>query len=769
MGLALGAIFLPFIGAFCMPLLYKPLGRRLGLAALAVALGALTLVALTPQEALSTITWVPQLGIDLTIQVDGWGRLLAFLITGVGSLVFLYSILYLGAKEDLGKFYMYILLFMGAMLGVVFSGNLMGLYIFWELTSISSFLLIGFWYTRESGSYGALKSMLITVSGGLALLAGVTILGTIGGTFEIAELVANKEAILAHPLSGIALVLLLAGAFTKSAQAPFHIWLPDAMSAPTPVSAYLHSATMVKAGLFLVARIWPIFATHAYWTDIVATAGMATMVLGAYLALQKHDLKAILAMSTISQLGLIMSLFGFGTQDAAIAAIFHLLNHATFKGLLFMVVGIIDHETGTRDINRLSGLAKAMPVSAVLAAIGAAAMAGVPPLNGFISKEMFLEASLHSPIGVIAPIIATGSSVLTTVYCLILAHKIFYGPLTNETPKRPHEAPWLMLLPPAVLAALVVIIGVVPGVVESSIIAPAVSAVVKARPEFHLAIWHGFSPALVMSAIALGGGLLGYLRLDQVVAVFRRWAPEKYNANNLYDWLWWKDQAVEKFAKRLTNMQMTGLLRDYLVYILSAAVLGFLATLWMKGISVTNLDLAPIAIHEWIMLGVVAAGAAATVLSKTRLAAMAAISMIGMPLSLWFALMRAPDLALTQLVVEVVTSVLFLLVFAHLPQLKVYPRTPGFQDINVVVSIGVGVMATLVTLLGNGYRLFPAEIGQWYVANSHTGGGGNNVVNVTLVDFRGFDTMGEISVLCIAGLAIYALIKVRLAKGGKAK
>jgi multicomponent Na+:H+ antiporter subunit A len=765
--LLLGAIFVPFAGAAAMPLLYRPLGRWLGVAALSVAVVAFGLVLALPGQVTESLSWVPQLGIDLTIQVDGWSRLLALLITGIGCLIFLYSIMYLGAREDLGKFYLYILLFMGSMQGVVLSGNLITLYVFWELTSITSFLLIGFWYTRESGSYGALKSMIITVSGGLAMLAGIVILGDIGGTYEMAGLLANKAAVLSHPLSGTALVLILIGAFTKSAQVPFHIWLPDAMAAPTPVSAYLHSATMVKAGLFLIARIWPLFAEHAYWTHLVGGAGLLTMVLGAYLALQKTDLKAILALSTVSQLGLICALFGFGTPEAAAAGVFHLLNHSTFKGLLFMVAGIIDHETGTRDIRRLSGLRKAMPVSTVLAIIGAASMAGVPPLNGFLSKEMFLEATLHSPFGVLAAVIATGSAVLTTAYCLILTHKVFFGHESHDLEKHPHEAPWLMLLPPAVLAMLVIGIGVYPGLVEYSIVKPAVAAVLQAEPHLHLTLWHGLTPALGMSVVALAGGAVAYYYLQPLVAMFGRWADRfKWNANSIYDLLWGKGQYVEKSAKAITNYQMTGLLRDYLVFILGTAVAILFVTFWVKGIHVANLDLAPVEPYEAVLLIVMVAGACVALVSPTRLAAVAAISMIGMPTSLWFALMRAPDLALTQVVVEVVTAVVFLLVFAHLPQLKVYKRTPIYQDINVVIAVAVGITAGLMTLLANGNRLFSARITQYYLQHSYTEAGGKNVVNVTLVDFRGFDTMGEITVLAVAGLAVYMLIKLRLPKGG---
>nr|PZN44215.1 MAG: Na+/H+ antiporter subunit A [Bacillota bacterium] len=744
-----------------MPLLYRLLGRRLGYAALAVAVATLALVLSIPEGFSGTVNWVPQLGIALTVQADGWGRLLALLITGIGTLVMLYSILYLGAEEDLGKFYLYILLFMGAMLGVVLSGNLLVLYVFWELTSVASFLLIGFWYTEESGVYGAVKALLITVSGGLAMLAGITILGSIAGTYELTALVDRRSEVLAHPLSGVALVLILLGAFTKSAQVPFHIWLPDAMAAPTPVSAYLHSATMVKAGLFLVARLWPLFSPHPYWTGLVSTVGLATMVLGAYLALQKTDLKAILAMSTVSQLGLILSLFGYGTAEGVAAGILHLFNHSTFKGLLFMVVGIIDHMTGTREVTRLSGLARAMPVTAALAAVGAGAMAGVPLLSGFVSKELFLEASLHGPLGALAAAVGTGASILTTTYCLVLAHKIFYGPETHDTPKHPHEAPWPMLLPPAVLAAVVVAVGVYPGLVEHGLVAPAVAAVLGEEPHLHLALWHGFTPALGMSAVALVGGLVAYRRLDALAALLGRIAGSiRLHANAVYDYLWWREKAVERWARAITSYQMTGFLRDYLVFILGAAVLGILTTAWMKGLRIGELNLAPVEPHEWVLMGVIAAGALTTLLARNRLVAIAALGITGLPVSLYFAWMRAPDLALTQLVVEVITTVLFLLVFAHLPQLKVDPPTPRYRDVNVLVAVAVGAVAALYTLLAAGLRRFPPEIARYYLENSYEAAGGKNVVNVILVDFRGWDTLFEITVLSMAGLAVYSLTRL---------
>lgn len=764
----LGAILAPFIGAAMMPALYRWLGRRLGAVAFLFGTLTLILVALTSAGQTVTISWAPQLGIDFMLAVDGLGRLLALLVSGIGSLIIFYSLFYLNEREDLGKFYLYILMFMGAMLGVVYSGNLMNLYIFWELTSISSFLLIGFWHTTGPGKYGALKSLLITVGGGLTMLGGIAILGYVGGTYELAGLLAANNAILSHPLGGVALGLILIGALSKSAQVPFYIWLPDAMSAPTPVSAYLHSATMVKAGLFFVARLWPLFNTHPLWTPLVTTVGLVTMVLGAYLALQQTDLKALLAMSTVSQLGLMMALYGYGTEAAAAAAVFHLLNHAIFKGLLFLVVGIVDHQTGTRDIRQLSGLRRFMPVSAALAAVGAAAMAGVPLTNGFLSKEMFLEASLHAPYGLIVPVIAAGSSILTTAYCLMLVHRVFFGAKPAELPQPPREASWPMLAAPVILAALVVAIGVAPALVEQSVVEPAVAAVLQHRPEMHIAIWHGLTPALGLSVLALAGGVLVYVGWPRLAPLAKSLRSHRFHLNTLYNWLWWDGKAIERAAGSLTRMQMTGLLRDYLVFVFGAAAFSVLTVVLYYGLGSWQLDLAPVALHEWAPLLVVVAGAIVVTRVQARLAAVAAVSMIGLPLSAWFALMRAPDLALTQVVVEVVTGALMLLVFAHLPQLRRYPdKRPTVKVVNVIVSLAVGAMATIVTLLGNGVRLFPSAVKDWMLEHAASLGGGTNVVNVTLVDFRGFDTMFEIVVMAVGGLAIYMLVRLRQPREAK--
>ena len=410
------AIMLPFIAAALVPFVYKRLPRiHIGWIVFAVPVILFIMLARyipsisSGTTYLKTIDWMPSYGINFTTYLDGLSIIFGLLITGIGSLVILYSIYYLSTRESLHHFYIYLLLFMGAMLGVVFSDNIMVLYVFWELTSISSFLLIAFWYHRKGSRYGAQKSLLITVSGGVAMLAGFIMVYIMTDTLSIREIISSISHHTNHPLFLAAMLLVLLGAFTKSAQFPFHIWLPDAMEAPTPVSAYLHSATMVKAGIYLVARLTPVFGGDQVWFWVVSGVGIFTLFWGSFSAVRQVDLKALLAYSTISQLGLIMTLFGLGSAalhagynsesiiytQATFAALFHLINHSTFKGALFMIVGIVDHELGTRDIRKLGGLMALMPVTFTIAVIGSFSMAGLPPFNGFLSKEMFFEAVLN--------------------------------------------------------------------------------------------------------------------------------------------------------------------------------------------------------------------------------------------------------------------------------------------------------------------------------------------------------------------------------------
>lgn len=495
------------------------------------------------ETVIAQLDWIPSLGISFVSYLDGLSLLFSLLISGIGALVVLYSIYYLDRTvEQLHNFYIYLLMFMTAMLGVVQSDNMITLYLFWELTSISSFLLIGYWFNRDKSRFGALKSTIITVGGGMLMLGGFVLLSIMGETFSIRELIEQAPELATNDTFVIALILILLGAFTKSAQFPFYIWLPDAMEAPTPVSAYLHSATMVKAGIYLVARFTPIFALSEVWVWLVAGIGLLTLFWGSFFAVKQTDLKGILAFSTVSQLGLIMSLLGVsaiayhvnGAQDtvfkyAAFAAIFHLINHATFKGSLFMIAGIVDHETGTRDIRKLGGLMGLMPISFTVALIGSFSMAGLPPFNGFLSKEMFLTAMLSvaefdlfnfTTWGVLFPIIAWIASVFTFIYSFYFVFRTFTGKIKLEAlPKKPHEAPVGMLISPVILASLVIAIFFIPNVIADTFVKPAVVAIqpfLYTNPEqvdIHVSAWHGFTPELFMTLGIIVVGLVLFMIL----------------------------------------------------------------------------------------------------------------------------------------------------------------------------------------------------------------------------------------------------------------
>ncbi len=719
---------------------------------------------------LKTFEWIPSLGVNVTFYIDGLGLFFALLITGIGSLVVLYSIYYLSKAEKLGHFYVYLLLFMGAMLGVVLSDNLFVLYTFWELTSISSFLLIGYWYQREKSTSGALKSMMITVFGGLAMLGGFILMADITGTASIRGIIENGEMIVNSTLFPFILILVLLGAFTKSAQFPFHTWLPDAMEAPTPVSAFLHSATMVKAGIYLVARLSLIFAGTDLFFLIVSGFGLLTLCWGSYMAVTQTDLKAILAYSTISQLGMIMAMLGFGTELAILAAVFHILNHATFKGSLFMVAGIIDHETGTRDIRKLGGLFTFMPITATLAFFGTFSMAGfpLPFLNGFLSKEMFFDSSLHfenastivEAVSPFFPYFAVGGSIFTFVYSIMLFFRTFTGKQRETLPKQPHEAPIGMLISPLVLVLLVIIIAFIPDAFGHALLSPMVDAINGSVGETHIKFWHGFGPALYMSLAVLILGSALYLTREKWQHVYKA-LPGKLSAAKAYDGL---INGLINGSRKLTNVYMTGSLRHYMIYIFVffIALVGITMSV-TGGFQINFDDLAPIAIPE-VMIAIVMAGAAiATIFMKNRIAAILVLGIVGYGLSLLFVFFRAPDLALTQLIVETVTVALFLLCFYHLPNFDKKKESKRTNAVNWVISISVGVLVTMVGIASHSTKLFE-PISDYFLKNSYKLGGGDNVVNVILVDFRGLDTMLEILVLGLAALGIYTMIKLRPGK-----
>jgi multicomponent Na+:H+ antiporter subunit A len=787
------AIISPFLLAILIPFLYKYF-RSIHTGWFVLVLPIVLFVyflGFIGETVQSTVNWIPSLGINFTAYVDGLGLLFALLITGIGSLVVLYSIYYLSKeKEKLNHFYVYLLMFMGAMLGVVLSDNVIVLYTFWEFTSLSSFLLIGYWYHREKSRYGALKSMMITVFGGLSMLGGFVLLYLMTGTFSIREMIEAVPGIMNNQLFIPALVLVLLGAFTKSAQFPFYIWLPDAMEAPTPVSAYLHSATMVKAGIYLVARFSPVFAMTAEWFWLVSIFGLITLFWGSLNAVKQTDLKAILAFSTVSQLGLIMSLLGVGAAAlhydslddnfytiATVAAIFHLINHATFKGSLFMVAGIVDHETGTRDIRKLGGLMSFMPITFTIAVIGAFSMAGLPPFNGFLSKEMFFTGMINvtkmdifsmETWGLLFPVLAWIASIFTFLYSMVLVFKTFTGPVQLEKlEKKPHEAPLGMLISPIILGSLVVIFGFFPNLLSYTLIEPAVESIMPSllsegeKFEVHITFWHGFTPELMMTIGVIALGVIGYLTLGKWRKIYD-FFPKKLALNKFYDA---SLSGMERYSNTFTRFYMTGFIRDYLAYIFVFLIVITGGTMAIKGGFSFTLDgTAEIGIYEAVLAFAMVLGTVTILFSKSRLTAIIALGSVGYSLALFFVLFRAPDLALTQLVIETVSVALFLLCFYFLPSFKKREKKLSFRLVNFFISLGVGLVVTLVAISANSNRV-GETISSFFIENSYTEAGGKNMVNVILVDFRGFDTLFEITVLGIAALGIYGMVKLRMAKG----
>ena len=760
------AVLTPFLGA-ALTAWVSRLGRlhaawMAGTATLIALLCLLPLMAASLSGAieLQRIAWMPGVGLDLVLRLDGLGLLFALLILGIGLLVILYARYYLSARDSMGRFYAYMLLFMGSMLGIVLSENIIQLLIFWEMTSLSSFLLISYWQQRGEARNGARMALTVTGAGGLALLGGFLLLGEIAGSYELSVILAAGDVIRAHPLYVPMLVLVLLGAFTKSAQFPFHFWLPNAMAAPTPVSAYLHSATMVKAGVFLLARLFPALSGTPEWSWLVGGAGLITLLLGAFVALFKHDLKGLLAYSTISHLGLITLLFGIGTPLAAVAGVFHIINHAIFKASLFMAAGIIDHETGTRDMRRINGLWKFMPHTAVLAMVAAASMAGVPLFNGFLSKEMFFAeavgATTQLRFGWLLPAAVTLAGIFAVAYSLRFIHDVFFNGPPIDLPKTPHEPPRWMKVPVEVLVVLCLLVGIFPALTVQPILAVAAASVLQAPlPAYSLAIWHGFSPALWMSVIALGGGGLVYLGRRPLFALHAR-LEDRLDAKALYDRLL---DALFACARSITRLLDTHSLQRMLaLFILFALILG--AAGWVGSdapLTGTRPLLEVDGVSLLVTLGLVATAIAVVVLHRQRLLALILMGGVGLMVALIFVKFSAPDLALTQLAVEVVTVVLLLLALYFLPQHSPVESAPlrRSRDLLLALLAGGGTAALAWAVLTRPYQ----TIADYYLANSLPGGGGANVVNVILVDFRGYDTLGEITVLALAGLGIYAMLE----------
>lgn len=756
-------IALPLFGALLPPLLVRYGRSASAWSAAGVSAVALwLLLAQLPQvfagdTLLLRYDWLPALGFSLALRLDGLALLFALLILGIGLLVILYARYYLSEQDPMGRFYGFLLLFMAAMLGVVLAENLLLLLVFWELTSLSSFLLIGYWKHRAEARQGARLALTITGGGGLALLAGVLLLGHISGSYELSVILAAGEQIRAHPLYAPTLVLILLGVFSKSAQFPFHFWLPHAMAAPTPVSAYLHSATMVKAGVFLLARLFPALAGSELWFYLVGATGLATLLLGAYFALFKHDLKGLLAYSTISHLGLITLLFGLGTPLGAVAGVFHIINHAIFKASLFMAAGIIDHESGTRDMRKLNGLWHYMPHTATLAMVAAASMAGVPLFNGFLSKEMFFAETLHKHwLGEwnwVLPLGATLAGVLAVAYSIRFIHDVFFNGEPVDLPRTPHEPPRYMKVPVEILVALCLLVGIFPAFTVAPLLASAAASTVGGElPRYNLAIWHGLNMPLLMSVVAMAGGGLLYALRHHLFALHARFF-RPFDAKLVFER---QLERVIARVRRLTAALENGSLQRYLALLVASAVVLVATGLWGRPLS------GPLPAGE--VDGVTLIGALALAVSavtttlwhRHRLVALIQLSVVGLVVSVAFVRFAAPDLALTQLSVEMVTIILLMLVLYFLPQSTPAESSALRKGRDGLLAAGAGIS---VALLAWGVLTRPyATIGDYFMQQSVPGGGGANVVNVILVDFRGFDTLGEITVLAIAAIGILMML-----------
>jgi len=768
-------VLLPFLGAFvagCMP--DGSRNRPFGAAALATGLALALAISRFDDVASRDILkahyeWLPAFGLDLVLRMDGLAWVFTVMVLGIGLLVLLYARYYMSPRDPVARFFAYMMAFMGAMLGVVLSGNLIQLVVFWELTSLTSFLLIGYWQSRNDARRGARMAFTVTTVGGLCLLAGVLIIGHIVGSYDLDVVLAAGDRIRAHDLYLPALILVVLGALTKSAQFPFHFWLPHAMAAPTPVSSYLHSATMVKAGVFLLIRFWPALSGTEAWTWILGSAGVCTLLIGSFFAIYQNDMKGLLAYSTISHLGLIVVLLSIGTPLSVVAAVFHVMNHAVFKASLFMAVGIVDHETGTRDMRVLRGLRQAMPYTAALAIVASAAMAGVPLLNGFLSKEMFFAETMI--VGGTEDWSMSVAAVLMGVFSVAYSLRfisVFFGPLAEDLPKHPHEPPRWMRFPVECLVVLCIAVGIMPERVVGRVLAVATHSVVGPdMPEYDLGIWHGFNLPLVMSIIALLGGMAFYVVLrrrfnlaerDRVPVLHRFKGAQAY-----------ENALLGLYAAAAWLLRRTGTLRlqpQLLVLMLAMVVVPLLLVRPLPSLATPGLADIDILFALLWLIGAACALGAAWQAKYHRLVALILVGGVGVVTSLTFLWLSAPDLALTQLMVETVTTVLILLGLRWLP-----PRLPPAglaqhappstwlrraRDGSIAAAGGLGLAAATWALLTSEPT---TTISDFYLLRALSEGGGANVVNVLLVDFRGFDTMGEITVLSAVALTVYALLR----------
>jgi multicomponent Na+:H+ antiporter subunit A len=728
-------------------------------------LGQVGRVSVGPPVVEST-PWVPQLGIHLSFYLDGLSLLFALLITGVGALIVIYAGRYLDGDPQLGRFYLYLISFMAAMLGLVLAGNLITLFIFWELTSITSYFLIGFRHREEVARAAALQALLVTAGGGLALMAAFLLIGIAGGTFEIAVLLEQGDLLLGHSLYAPIVILVLLGCFTKSAQFPFHFWLPSAMQAPTPVSAYLHSVTMVKAGIYLLARLSPVLGGTALWEWSLLSAGAFTMLLGAVMALGQTDLKRILAYTTINALGTLVFLLGIGTETAVHAAIVFLLVHSLYKGALFLIAGIVDHETGTRDIRRLRALTKRMPLISAVASLAALSMAGIPPLFGFIGKETIYHAVLEAPVAAsFLIILAVLANIFLVVAAAMMTIKPFFGRAAEGDPgssgdhqhAHSHGVPVALSLGPILLAAAGLLVGLFPALVDARLLTPAAEAVFAEATIITLALWHGINTQLFLSALTLAGGLALYTRGDllargaQVGGRLALWGPDRWYRSAI--------SALMAVARGQMRLLQHGYLPLYLLVVFVVVTALAILPLLLHGLPPLALWSGEVQLFELVIALLILAAAVTAIRSPSRLGAIVSMGVIGYGIALIFIEFGAPDLAMTQFIIETITVILFVLVVYRLPSyVDLSSRASRIRDALVAAAGGILMSVLVLAALGTGTE---SRLIDFFAEETYPAARGRDIVNVILVDFRAMDTLGEITVLGLAGAGVIALLRLR--------
>ena len=697
--------------------------------------------------------WFPSLSVGLDFSLDGLSLLFALMITGIGAIVLAYAGTYMKGKEKTDRFFVALIMFMASMLGLVLSDNIISLFIFWELTSFSSYFLIGFHHEDKESRKSALEALLITAGGGLALLAGLILLGIGGGSMTISELVQQGDALAESGLFNAAMLLIIIGSFTKSAQFPFHFWLPSAMAAPTPVSAYLHSATMVKAGIYLLARMSPVFNGSDGWHATLLLFGGTTMLIGAIIALLQTDLKKILAYTTVSALGLLTMLIGVGTEVAIHALVIFILAHALYKGCLFLVAGTVDHETGSRDIRKLGRIFRQMPYTGLTAVIACLSMAGIPPLFGFISKEFSYESTIgmviNSPLTTSAFFI---TGVFFTAAAGMLSYMVFFGK-RNKLKVRVQEGPLSMVAGPFLLALLSLAFGLFSGII-TPLLEQASQAVMPGNEPLKLGLWHGINTELLLSMATIMVGVAAFVFVYYNPRLLARVEiSEKIKPSYAYDQTM---SSIVDLSKRVTMAVQSGYLRVYIAMMVGTFCILALYVLQDFGIPKIAILWSDFRIYD-IVIGVLMIIACFyTVVAKSRLLAIAMLGVVGYGVAFVFIIFGAPDLAMTQILIETLTVVLFVLVLWKLPHYLIFDE--GFIKFRYfLISALFGGIMTWIVMIITQYPL-DSHLKVYFSENSYLLAMGRNVVNVILVDFRSLDTLGEIVVLGIAAIGIYGLI-----------